>query len=114
MKKLLFAIVLLMGVSAIYATENNMQTNSLTQTQAETEVYYDGYAWENVSDSYAGKAGDSISVYWTSDGLWVNGEQYSESNIHKISGNFAMRVNGKTIWCNRFITYKSINYYFRM
>ena len=111
MKKVLLAILLIFCAYSIQATESTTQLNTTSQSQAKT--YYEGPAW-SAGEGLIPQAADSISIKWTSEGLWINGKS-SGLSVFKISGGtFHIRVNGKSKFCTHYVNYGGEKFFFMM
>ena len=113
MKKFLFATLLIFSCTiGIQAYASSVQANSSAQSQASEEVYYEGPAWSVGNNDMIPQAGSTISIKWSSNGLWINGSKSGLSVQPVKKGTFLMRVNGRSKECTHYIMYGGERYFF--
>lgn len=116
MKKLVLVLVAmflgLYGIQAAISTTKTNESSELELKSTSSTTYYEGPAWSASDDGYIPKAKDRITIKWTSDGLWINGES-SDLQVYRISeGRFLIRVDGSSKHCTHYINLGGERYFF--
>lgn len=106
-------IALSLGMLGSFAEANSTISCSEVQapSQSQARIIYSGPAYSSANNDQIMKAGDSVSVRWTSDGCSVNGEDGYQPQ--SISGGYPMYVNGKVKSMNYRVNYGGEWYYFQ-
>ncbi len=110
MKKFIGTLVVILCVAVVTTQHTNAsQVQSSIEAQYPT-TYYEGPAY-SVGEGLIPQAQSSISVTWTSEGLWINGQR-SGLQVYKIDGSFHIRANGRSIYSTHYIVYGGEKYFF--
>ena len=113
MKKItLMLVALCFGIFGFSVEANPIFSNSEAQisSQSSESIYYSGPAYASANNDLVMKAGQSVSVRWTSEGCSVNGENgYTPQPIRPA---YPMLVNGRVKDMNYRVNYGGEWYYF--
>ncbi len=89
-------------------------STEIAANASSARIIYDGPAYSIApGDSMTAHPGETVSVYWTTEGCSVNGNSGYQPG--KVTGDgYPMMINGRVKWMNYYVNYKGERYFFQL